>query len=190
MIDIQTILSNHKKWLNDEDGGKRADLHNADLRDANLRGVNLMGANLQAVHLQRANLQETNLQGADLRRANLRRANLRDADLQGADLRDADLWHADLRDVSLQRANLQNVDWDYSSGLPLWCGGRKFTCSLKFIYQILSHLYTLKVDESEQAEFNEILEKICPYALKSHRARDLGLLNAEGTSEQKDGGTE
>ena len=54
--ELNMILDKHKKWLDDEAGGDRADLH------------------------------EANLGGADLRGANLDRANLRGADLRGADL--------------------------------------------------------------------------------------------------------
>ena len=68
---IKDILEKHKKWLNSEDGGERADLRYADLRYADLRY-------------------------ADLRDADLRYADLRDADLRYADLRDADLRYADL----------------------------------------------------------------------------------------------
>ena len=76
---IKEILEKHKKWLNSEDGGERADLRGADLCDANLRGADL--------------------RGADLRGADLRGANLRGADLRGADLRGADLCDANLRDA-------------------------------------------------------------------------------------------
>ena len=68
---LQDILDKHKKWLNEEEGGERADLS-----DAYLRGAYLSGADLR---------------GADLRRADLRRADLSDAYLSGADLRGADL---------------------------------------------------------------------------------------------------
>lgn len=73
---IKDILEKHKKWLNAEDGGERA----------NLRGANLRGANLSD-----ADLRDADLSGVDLRGANLRDANLRGADLSGADLRGADL---------------------------------------------------------------------------------------------------
>ena len=59
---LKEILERHRKWLNDEDGGERADLCGADLRVADLR---------------EANLREANLCGADLRGADLRGANLR-----------------------------------------------------------------------------------------------------------------
>ena len=66
-MDLKQILELHKKWLNNEDGGKRA----------NLRGADLLGANLCR---------------ADLSGAYLRDADLRDADLCDADLRGAYLW--------------------------------------------------------------------------------------------------
>ena len=74
--EIKGILELHKKWLNREEGGKRANLQGADLQGADLWGANLQGADLQ---------------GADLQGANLREADLRKADLQGANLREADL---------------------------------------------------------------------------------------------------
>ena len=74
MLNIQKILKLHKKWLNNEEGGERANLSEANLRGANLRGANLRGANLRE---------------ADLRGADLRGADLRGADLSGADLIEA-----------------------------------------------------------------------------------------------------
>ena len=43
--ELDEILENHVKWLN-EDGGKRADLSGADLRGADLSDADLSGANL------------------------------------------------------------------------------------------------------------------------------------------------
>ena len=81
-MDLKQILELHKKWLNDEDGGKRADLSDADLRCADLSGADLRDANLRCADLSGANLRCADLSGADLR----------DADLRGANLRCADLW--------------------------------------------------------------------------------------------------
>jgi hypothetical protein len=94
--EIAKMLNSHKRFLDDEPDGKRADLHGADLQKANLYGANL----------QDANLKETDLRGADLRRANLRNANLRGACLQDANLRHANLSCAELSDVNLQKADL------------------------------------------------------------------------------------
>ena len=74
--ELDEILQLHKMWLNDEEGGKCADLRDADLRGANLQDANLRGANLR----------DADLRGANLRGANLRGANLRGANLRGADL--------------------------------------------------------------------------------------------------------
>ena len=99
---LKEILERHRKWLNDEDGGERADL-----REANLRGANLRGANLC----------EANLYGADLYGANLRGANLRGANLYGANLYGADLREANLREANLRGA--KNIPF-----IPLVCPER------------------------------------------------------------------
>lgn len=64
--ELQEIIESHDKWLNFEDGGKRADLQGADLRDVNLRDVDLRGANLRGADLRGADLRGADLQGADL----------------------------------------------------------------------------------------------------------------------------
>ena len=99
--ELNIILEKHQKWLNNEEGGERADLRDADLNGANLRRADLRGADLR-----RADLRDADLNGADLNGANLRRADLRGADLSWADLRDADLNGADLRGADLSWADL------------------------------------------------------------------------------------
>ena len=74
--ELDNILEKHKKWLSDNNTGKRADLIYANLSNANLSNVNFKYANLT---------------DADLKHANLSNVNLSDADLSGADLRNADL---------------------------------------------------------------------------------------------------
>jgi hypothetical protein len=83
---LNEILAAHKKWLNAELGGVRADLSGADLSRASLRYANLRYADLSGADLS----------GADLSRASLRYANLSGADLSGADLGGADLSYANL----------------------------------------------------------------------------------------------
>ena len=60
-MDLQKILADHKKWLDDEPDGVRADLRGADLRGADLRGANLRGADLSGADLSYANLSGANL---------------------------------------------------------------------------------------------------------------------------------
>ena len=91
------VLQRHAKWLENEEGGEKADLRGANLWDANLRDANLRDADLWGANLRDADLRGANLWGADLRGANLWGADLRGANLWGADLRGANLWGADLR---------------------------------------------------------------------------------------------
>ena len=159
--EIEKVLDLHKKWLIDEVDveGKKADLSGANLRGADLSGADLSGADLSGADLNGADLNGANLNGADLNRANLR-----GADLSGADLRWADLRWADLRG-----ANLSETDLDFSC-FPLWCGGSKFKCDTKLVYQLLAHICTLKFDDTEGVK-----DLIMPFAVKSHRAVNLGL---------------
>ena len=122
--EIKKVLDLHKKWLNNEQSGGRANLSGADLREANLSGANLRGADLCKANLSWAELSEANLSGANL---------------------------------------------DFSC-FPLWCGGSKFKCDTKLVYQLLAHICTLEFDDTEG-----IKELNMPFAVKSHRAVDLGL---------------
>ena len=60
-MDLKQILELHKKWLNNEDVWKRADLSGANLICANLSGAYLRGADLRG-----ADLSDADLRGADL----------------------------------------------------------------------------------------------------------------------------
>ena len=53
---LKNVLELHRKWINKEPGGERADLRRADLREADLRGANLWGADLREADLRGANL--------------------------------------------------------------------------------------------------------------------------------------
>lgn len=113
---LNRILSKHRKWLDNERGGKRADLHNEDLRDADLMGAdlrrailtnaNLCGANLQDADLSGARCLMTNFYLADLTCAKLIDTNARGANIEEAILDRANLTKADLSEVSLRRSSL------------------------------------------------------------------------------------
>ena len=83
MKELKKVLDLHKKWLNDDEDGIRADLSYANLRNANLRNANLSYANLRNADLSYANLSYSDLSYSDLSYANLRGADLRDSDLSG-----------------------------------------------------------------------------------------------------------
>ena len=48
---LEEILKLHEMWLNDEEGGVRAELRDANLQYANLRNADLQGANLRGANL-------------------------------------------------------------------------------------------------------------------------------------------
>ena len=104
--ELKEILAKHKKWLNDEDGGEKANLSAANLSGLNLANVNLQYANLHHVNLQDAFLQGVNLKGADLSFAELGGAYLKDATLREANMENADLSYANLSYASLRGACL------------------------------------------------------------------------------------
>ena len=62
--ELNNVLELHKKWLNGEKGGVRADLSDADLSVAYLSGADLRDADLRYADLRWANLYMANLIGA------------------------------------------------------------------------------------------------------------------------------
>lgn len=131
--ELSKILELHRKWLNLEEGGVRAnlqgvnlqgiDLHKADLCGANLCGAdlresNLYEANLLEANLYKANLCAANLCNTNLCRAGLQKSNLCEANLQGSDLRGADLRGANLRGANLQEAELYEACLGEATNIP------------------------------------------------------------------------
>ena len=106
---LKEVLELHKKWLDNEKDGVRANLRGADLREADLRESDLSVANLYGADLRGADLRGADLRGADLSVANLYGADLRGADLSVADLRGANLYGADLRGADLYGAKYGDV---------------------------------------------------------------------------------
>ena len=113
--ELQTILTNHAKWVAGVPGAKLADLSRADLS-----GADLSYANLSRANLSRANLHGADLHGAILYGAYLSRADLSGADLSGADLRYANLHDANLRGAKLTGANLSGAVKDAKTILPFY----------------------------------------------------------------------
>ena len=120
--ELNAILEKHKKWLNDESDGERANLSGACLSGAYLSGADLSGAKLSGAYLYRADLSGANLSGANLSRADLSGANLSCANLSGAYLSRAYLSGAYLSGANLYRANLSGacLSGAYLSGANLY----------------------------------------------------------------------
>ena len=62
--ELKAIIYKHAKWARGEDGGERADLHDANLCNADLCGANLRDADLHNANLRGADLHDANLRGA------------------------------------------------------------------------------------------------------------------------------
>ena len=156
---INEILELHKKWLNGDSAGVRADLRCANLRDANLRDADLWNADLWNADLRNADLRNANLRDTNLWNANLQDANLRDTNLWNANLREANLREANLQDANLRCANLWNADLrganvDYSC-LPLWCGLLNIKIDRRIAAQLAYHFCAMQCDDPEVGEMQK-----------------------------------
>ena len=116
--ELKEKLDKHLKWLNNEEGGKCADLSYADLRGADLRFADLRFADLSYANLYNANLSSADLSDAELRGANISDAILCYANLRFANLREANLSGVDLRNASLRDANLRDANLSGAKNIP------------------------------------------------------------------------
>ena len=175
---LKEIIEKHKKWLDNEKDGEKANLQGADLRSANLQDANLQGTDLWIAYLQR-----TDLRSANLRSANLRGVDLWSANLQDANLQDANLWSANLRSANLQRADLQGADLqgadlDFSC-LPLWCGSLLANMDDRQVKQLLYHILSIvkhSNNVSETIKAALLTDKNIEIAKEFHRANECNKL--------------
>lgn len=107
--EFERILEDHKKWLEDNNTGKRADLSNLDLSNMDLSGINLSYAYMQGV-----NLMGTKLIGADFSYADLHQAFMHKADFSEAIIEGACFTNADLITAKLNNCKGRNARFHYS----------------------------------------------------------------------------
>jgi uncharacterized protein YjbI with pentapeptide repeats len=111
---LKVVLELHKKWLNNEADGVRADLYGADLFGVDMHGVDLREANMQGVDLRGANMRGADMGGTILCGANMRGTILCGANMRGTILCGADMYGANMRGTLLYgadvyRANMRGV---------------------------------------------------------------------------------
>ena len=162
--ELNVILDKHRKWLDDEVGGERA----------NLRGADLRGASFNEADLRRASLNGADLNGADLRGAELSEADLRRASLNGADLNGADLRMAKLSEADLGGADLCGANLDYSCW-PLWCGSLDVKVDARIARQLAYHFCRLDCDDQG---YLEARKAIAEFANGFHRVDECGRIEA------------
>ena len=173
--ELQTILELHRKWLQSEPGGVRANL-----RGANLWRADLWGANLRGSDLKRADLWGANLWGADLWRANLWGANLKRADLRGANLWGADLEGADLEGADLRGANLWGANLRGAKNVPFIPMACPDTGSYIGYKKVLGFIVKLEIP-SDALRFSATGRKC-----RANKARVLAIENLDGTNAMVD----
>jgi hypothetical protein len=117
---LDEIIRKHRAWLNDEEGGERANLSSANLSSADLRYADLRYASLRSADLRYADLRYASLRSANLSSADLRYADLRYASLSSADLSYADLRYADLRYAASIWGAFGNLSQVKSVQCDLW----------------------------------------------------------------------
>ena len=169
---LNEILEKHLKWLNDENGGERADLSGADLSGADLRGVNLYRADLRGTNLSGANLSGANLRLADLRGTNLRGANLRGANLRLADLRGTNLSGANLSGADLSGAEIELML--VNKFYPICCPEAGSFVGWKKVRGDL----IVKLEVTENAKRSSAFGRKC----RCNEAKVLDIQNLDGTS--------
>jgi len=118
---LNSVIEKHHRWLNNEEGGERADLRSANLSSANLSSADLRYADLRSANLRYADLRSANLRYADLSSADLRSANLSSADLSSANLSSANLRSADLSSADLRSAtgNMKEIKSIFIEQYPI-----------------------------------------------------------------------
>ena len=174
---LNEILEKHLKWLNDENGGERANLRGADLRGVNLRGANFYSADLSEANLRGADLRGANLSGANLRGADLYKADLRGANLRGANFYSADLSEANLRGVNLYRANLRETKIDpmlLNKFYPICCPEAGNFVAWKKV----RGNFIVKLEVTENAKRSSAFGRKC----RCNEAKVLDIQNLDGTS--------
>jgi hypothetical protein len=112
---LKEILELHKKWLNGEPDGVRADLSGANLSEnyllgADLRKAYMRGTNLRETCMCKANLRKVDLSGAYMLSAYMNEVDLTNANMYGAYMYKAHLVDACLRGSNLCRAYMVETD--------------------------------------------------------------------------------
>lgn len=87
--DLNKLIEQHEKWLNNNEIGKRPNFSGMDLSYLELKRANLYHSIFEGSNLTGCNFRYTNLDKADLKKANLTKANLKETNLFRANLHQA-----------------------------------------------------------------------------------------------------
>lgn len=99
--DLNKLIEQHEKWLNNNEIGKRPNFSGMDLSYLELKRANLYHSIFEGSNLTGCNFRYTNLDKADLKKANLTKANLKETNLFRANLHQALLKDVKVNEESL-----------------------------------------------------------------------------------------
>jgi hypothetical protein len=108
--ELNNILSLHKKWLQGNPEGIRANLYGVDFSGTDFSGADLTKANFFDADFTGANFTRTNFTSTNLTRANFSEANFTGADLSGANCSKTNFSDANFYKANFFGANLTEVN--------------------------------------------------------------------------------
>ncbi len=115
--ELKEIIELHRKWLNYEESGIKANFSGADLRDADLIYANFRDADFRDADLRDTDLYGANLRGANFSGANFSYANLSDANFSYANFSNADLNYTNFRGANFRGANFRGANFRGAKGM-------------------------------------------------------------------------
>lgn len=207
-IEIDKMIALHQKWLNNEEGGVRADFSTFDLDGYDFRRVTLSQAYFRGCSLNGANFRGADLQGVDFSFSICHGTNFRDANLHKAIFNDTSLYgtifiHANLNDaqfygyvegngIDFRYANVTNIHLTHIY-TPFWVGATMHTPGIENLVDV----YPLACPETgsfiayKQLNHHLIAKLLIPEdarrssafsrKCRADKAQVLGLFNYDGT---------
>lgn len=117
--EIDEKLKLHKMWLNNEEGGKKADFSGVNLshhafEKVNLDKANFYGANLQNVRFESCTLQSTTFNAAEASWSKFRNTSLVDANFGNSILQNSEFYKCDLSGANFKSADLKSIIFENS----------------------------------------------------------------------------
>ena len=113
-VPLADILEEHKMWLANRAGGRRAELSNADLNWVDLHSVNLRGAMLDGARLTYSTISDCILSDASMERAILYKANITHSRIDSAVLRLATMDDCSITNTSMENANMDGANMKHA----------------------------------------------------------------------------
>lgn len=111
--ELNNLLDEHEKWLDDRSRGSKLELRNVDLKGFRLKEKKLYLAVLENVNLDESDCERTSFSGADLNNVTFRGAILNQTDFSESKLHEVDFTDAEMYEVQIHSLiNEKNLRFD------------------------------------------------------------------------------